>query len=233
VTFRLDPAATYGTFRLDVLRRASKRIAELQDMARHLDSEVENGTLLLRESEAENDALRQFCHDVRDGVIGLSPQDAATIAGWKARAGELLQDCPVCQGAGQIEKQEQYEGGMLMDAQEADRIIAEKGIGWVLQGNYWRHPNGRVVERDRKLVTKLSFHPSTDRNQLHEAEAALTEELQSIYIGRLVERLAGPGWKNPIRAYEIRTAPADICAVALAEVLNKAKKGGDDGTQGG
>ena len=102
--------------------------------------------------------------------------------------------------------------GVAMTNEQADRIIAEKVMGWHVEvGGYC------VVRR---------FHPSTDYNQLREAEMRLSEKQRVEYGWRLAEKLdlmpANDCISVPIDVldlFKILTAHAEVRAVAMAEMM--------------
>ena len=121
-----------------------------------------------------------------------------------------------------------------MTPDEADVIIAEQGMGrhieerpGYLSGpqtiSWWCDDSGA----DNTIVRVRDYHPSRDRNQLHEAEMRLRQNgLWIQYITELAAEVLGiePCWRNTYghaALFHMRTAPAEVCAVCLAEGLKE------------
>ena len=125
---------------------------------------------------------------------------------------------------------------------EADRIIAEKVMGWC------RHPCGGDEwwcneTRERTKHTIHSWHPSRDRNQLAEAlKECAKGKIEDIYdfVDALMVKLTDPNglidgrvswettWGPEHMVWMGLTAnPAD-CAVRMAEAVEGDQKGGGE-----
>lgn len=113
-----------------------------------------------------------------------------------------------------------------MTPDEADRIIAEKGMGWVerdgtrgLDGGKLWWPND--PEADDFICYQSDYHPSRDRNQLYEVLGRLSFKQRAMLVHKLEDVPSCPRYPSWQAEWWFFTAPTAVCAVAMAEVLKE------------
>lgn len=122
----------------------------------------------------------------------------------------------------EVSRQEILARVLSMDANEADRIIAEKVHNWHIQAALdpvEDMDDQQWYDDENHFVCFVSeFHPSRDLNQLHEAVEELPEEIRLRYMKRVGHKLhIDP--RGYMAHFAFHHAPAEVCAVSLAETV--------------
>lgn len=119
-----------------------------------------------------------------------------------------------------------------MTPDEADKVIAEKVMGWHAKyGLWWKDLECCTVTGYRVLGEECppededypDYDPSRDRNHLAEAVRALTSEQRREYLCRIDAEIppsirSGPIARAGVFHYNFRPS---VCAVFMAEVVKE------------